>query len=190
MSGFPTDKFELLDYRDELIAKRQAAVAAGNSDEAERLEKEIKLVKTTISKIALGGLADLAAELDKLREELEALRSVALEWPFGDQEAPEDHERPFRDDELPENDFDDKGPNAPAPTPTPVPAGKVPKVSTGWANNYKQLWKDMTISDDWSKKSKRICEKIIANHSRYEAAVHGTKVPWWFIAVVHSMSYD
>ncbi|MEP2981597.1 MAG: peptidoglycan-binding protein [Lentilitoribacter sp.] len=187
MSGFPTDRFALLNYRDELETKKQAAVAAGNNNDAGRLEKEINLVQMTLSKLAMEGLANLAGDLGKLRAELEALRSIALEWPFGDQEAPIDHERSFRSDTLPDNDFEDEGPDKPAPAPKPVPIEKVPKVSEGWSQNYNQLWKNMTISDDWSKKSERICEKIIANQARYAAAVQGTKVPWWFIAVLHSM---
>lgn len=189
MTEFPRDRFELLDFRDLLMEKRIAALAAGETAEAGRVDKEITEVQNAISRIALEGLARLAAILNDLRSKLEALRQQVLTWPFGDSEAPVDHEQPFRDNMLPDNDFEDTGPGQPTPEPTsaPVPSGTIPSVSAGWASNYQQLWDTMEISASWVETARRVAEKIVAKQSRYAKAVSGTNVPWWFVAVVHCM---
>jgi len=92
----------------------------------------------------------------------------------------------FRAD-LQKNDFDDQGPDAPAPAPAPVPPGKVPVVSPGWAQNYKDLWQTMQIQPQSKDKADDVAGKIVSNRGRYESAVSSTSVPWWFIAVVHAM---
>ncbi|MCW5705265.1 MAG: peptidoglycan-binding protein, partial [Bradyrhizobium sp.] len=60
-------------------------------------------------------------------------------------------------------------------------------VSVGWAQDYRKLWDTMTVSADWQKKANAIATRIVASQGRYAAAVAGTSVPWWFVAVVHAM---
>jgi lysozyme family protein len=118
---------------------------------------------------------------------VEAATTTSLSWPFGQGNAPADHERSFRDS-LPENDADDQGPAEPPPPPAaPAAPGSVPVVSPGWAEDYKSLWQAMVIRPEWKKAAEAIAQKIVANHGRYSTAVTGTTVPWWFVAVVHAM---
>lgn len=187
MPNLPTDKFELLDFRDILIEQRDAARAAGDTAKVEDLTKRINIAQEAIDRIALEGLQRLSAILNDLRLKLESLQQSVEDWPFGTAEAPADHERPFREDNLQDNDFEDQGPSSDAPETAPVPPGTVPVVSPGWSENYLQLWGTMEISDSWDRTARRICEKIIANQHRYAKAVDGTNVPWWFVCVVHAM---
>lgn len=187
MAEFPTDKWELLEYRNILMQQRQEALAAGDTEKAENLQLKINLVQKTISKIALEDVSAIVSILEGLRQKLEDLTEDVQDWPFGSREAPVDHERPHRDESLPENDFLDNGPSAPAPAPAPVPAGTIPEVSPDWAQNYTELWGTMQVSSSWNKISRKVAEKIVSNQNRYSKSVHGTNVPWWFIAVVHAM---
>lgn len=187
MAELPTDKWELLEYRNLLMQQRDEALAAGDTEKAENLKLKINLAQDAISRIALEGAAAVAGILEELRRKLEELTKEVEDWPFGSKEAPADHERPNRDDALADNDFMDPGPDAPAPTPAPVPVGTVPGVPQAWATAYTNLWNTMEVSQAWAKTARRICEKIAANQHRYAKATHGTSVPWWFVAVVHTM---
>ncbi|PVB59515.1 peptidoglycan-binding protein [Labrenzia sp. 011] len=187
MAELPTDKWELLAFRNSLIAQRDKATATGDTDGARKIQIRIDHVQKAISRIAMEGAAGIAVALDELRKELEALAEEIEDWPFGSTDAPEDHEKPNRDDQLAENDCLDPGPDQPAPPPAPVATGTTPSVPAGWASAYTSLWKTMEISDTWSKASRSICKKIVANQHRYAKAVNGTTVPWWFIAIVHAM---
>ncbi|WP_299815114.1 peptidoglycan-binding protein [uncultured Roseibium sp.] len=187
MAELPTDKWELLAFRNNLIAQRDKATATGDTASAQKIQKKIDHVQKTISRIAMEGAAGIAAALDDLRKELEALTEEVENWPFGSADAPEDHEKPNRDDQLAENDFLDPGPDQPPPAPAPVAIGTTPSVSAGWAAAYTKLWNTMEVSDTWSKSSRYICKKIVSNQHRYAKAVDGTTVPWWFIAIVHAM---
>ena len=143
MPNLPTDKFELLDFRDILIEQRDAAQAAGDTAKVEDLTKKINIAQEAIDRIALEGLQRLSAILNDLRLKLESLQQSVEDWPFGTAEAPADHERPFREDNLQDNDFEDQGPSSDAPEPAPVPPGTVPVVSPGWSENYfRQLGSD------------------------------------------------
>ncbi|WP_321338764.1 peptidoglycan-binding protein [uncultured Cohaesibacter sp.] len=170
-----------------MIEKRKAVLTAGDTAEAERLSEEIEEVQNAISRIALEGLGNLSKILDDLRGKLESMRQAVLAWPFGQGEAPVDHERAFREEDLPDNDFEDAGPDQHAPAPAVIASGVVPTVPPGWASNYQALWDTMEVSATWEKTSRKIAEKIIAKQSRYAKAVSGTNVPWWFVAVVHCM---
>lgn len=128
----------------------------------------------------------VAEALVPLRVKIEAATKLAKSWPFGSTEAPADHERSFRE-QLQDNDFDDAGPAAAPPSPAPVSTDIVPKVSSGWAANYMELWQTMVIRPEWQDTADAIAKKIIANQERYAAAVSGLSVPWWFIAIVHAM---
>jgi lysozyme family protein len=177
---------ELEGMREKL--EQAAAEAEAKKDEAKLKEIDAALldVDKKRAKLAIGLLAEVASGLSELRAKIEAATRQATSWPFGASDAPEDHDRPFRA-ELADNDFSDPGPDQPAPAPGSVPSDAIPVVSPGWANNYTQLWQSMTILPQWKDTAAAIARKIIANQSRYAAAVAGTNVPWWFIAVVHCM---
>lgn len=174
---------ELLDYHDSLLDQRDAA---SNQAERNEIDAKLGLVKSAIRRAALADLSRQADILSKLARDLEQFTHAALAWPFGDLRAPRDHEIPHRE-ELPDNDFQDEGPDAPPPTPTAVGADVIPRVSAGWAANYRELWDSLVIRAGWENQTTAIANKIIANQSRYVSAVEGTAVPWWFVGVVHSM---
>lgn len=172
--------------RDSLEQPFADAVARGDKATQDKLEALAKEIDLTLNEFALLDLSELADRLAEFRGKIEVLTGKAKAWPFGMADAPDDHERPLRGD-VTDNDFADPGPGQPAPAPAPVPPGTVPTVSPGWANDYQQLWQTMTVSPDWQAKASAIAKKIVANQGRYAAAVTGTAVPWWFIAVVHAM---
>ena len=172
-----SQKKKLLDARTE---------AANDPEALKRIDQAIVEVDNARVDLALGLLSEVVANINTLRARIEAATKKASSWPFGSVEAPEDHELPFRD-ELPDNDAFDAGPDKPPPKPAPVPPEKVPAVTPGWSENYKELWKAITISPEWRKTADAIAKKIITNQGRYAAAVAGTNVPWWFVAVVHAM---
>lgn len=126
----------------------------------------------------------LATKMADLARRLEEIVQNVKNWPFGGFEP---HEKQFRDKNLPDNDFDDVGPDAPAVEPSPVPVDKIPVVSVAWAENYQSLWESMQIRDDWKSIAKNVAKKIVNGQARYAAAVAGTTVPWWFVGVVHMM---
>lgn len=182
---------------DELEAKkgellRARADAANDPDKLKQIDEAIKEVDLARVDLALGMLSKVVANIETLRAKVEAATRKATSWPFGAVDAPLDHEKPFRA-ELQDNDADDAGPDEPTPPPPPPVSGgspppeKAPVVSPGWAESYKQLWNTMTIRPEWKKTVDAIAKKIVANQGRYAAAVAGTNVPWWFIAVVHAM---
>jgi lysozyme family protein len=141
-----------------------------------------------LDELAISGLISVARRLDVLRAKVDALTKMALAWPFGTADAPEDHERAFADS-VPSNDFEDEGPGADAPpAPTePTDPDIVPVVSDGWSEAYMDLWNTMSVSPEWAKKADAITKKIVANESRYASGVAGTSVPWWFLAIFHAM---
>ncbi|MDP2410612.1 MAG: peptidoglycan-binding protein [Pseudolabrys sp.] len=162
------------------------AVARGDKATQDKLEAVAMEIDFALDGIATQDLAILAETLAELRGKIEILTQKAKAWPFGLAEATADHERPLRGD-LAENDFADPGPNKPAPAPAPVPVDAIPAVKGDWAKEYKQLWKTMAVSADWKVQADAIAKKIVASQGRYAAAVGGTNVPWWFVAVVHAM---
>lgn len=179
-------KAELKAQRESLEKPFADAVARGDKATQEKLEAVALEIDLALDRIAIIKLDELAESLAEIRGKIEILTRKAKAWPFGLADAPADHERPLRG-EIADNDFADPGPDKPSPAPTPVPADVIPSVKTGWAKEYKQLWKTMTVSADWRAKADAIAKKIVASQGRYAAAVGGTTVPWWFVAVVHSM---
>ena len=167
----------------------QAAADAEARNDSEALKKiDAALLDVDDARVdlAMSEFAKVAAALVPLRAKVDAATKLAKSWPFGSADAPSDHERPFRE-LLQENDFDDAGPTAPPPSPAPVPPDKLPVVSAGWADNYMELWRTMAVRPEWQDTADAIAKKIIANQSRYAAAVSGLSVPWWFISIVHAM---
>ena len=188
MPKLPHIKVELESMRAGLFQPFQEAKARGDTAEMARLTTLAGEIDDALDDIAIEALTAVAVRLDGLRAKVDALTRKALEWPFGTAEAPEDHERPFVE-ALPENDFEDEGPDQPPPPAPadPIKPDTVPVVSEGWSDAYGELWKTMTVSPDWAKKADEIAKKIVANQSRYAAAVTGTAVPWWFIAILHAL---
>ncbi|MBI2741445.1 MAG: peptidoglycan-binding protein [Rhodospirillales bacterium] len=178
---------ELKALRAKVALASQAARAANDPTKVGQLGQLLGEIDDELDDLAIEGLAAAAARLGPFRQRLEVLTQVALAWPFGSVEAPQDHERPFRAKELPPNDFADAGPTAPPPASDALPSTTIPQVSAEWSENYRQLWNTLVINADWQKKATAIAQKIIANQPRYAAAVDGMPVPWWFVSVVHSM---
>jgi lysozyme family protein len=181
--------------REELEALRmQTALAcqaaAADLAKLQPLQALLTEIDLAMGRMAIDDFAAMARALDVFRARLDALTRVVLAWPFGKTDAPKDHERPVRI-VLPDTDFQDEGPTAPPPPPPtpekPVPPAAVPAVTPGWAENYSSLWNTMEILPQWQKTAVAIAEKIVASQGRYANAVNGTSVPWWFVAVVHSM---
>ncbi|MER8394925.1 peptidoglycan-binding protein [Mesorhizobium sp. M1340] len=188
MSSLPQIKAELESMRASLFQPFQEAKARGDTAEMAQLTTLAGQIDDALDDLAIEALTAVAVRLNGLRAKVDALTRRARGWPFGTAEAPEDHERPFVD-ALPENDFEDEGPDQPPPSASPeaIKPDTVPVVSEGWSEVYSELWKAITVSPDWVRKADAIAKKIVANQSRYAAAVAGTQVPWWFIAIVHAM---
>lgn len=187
MATLPETQAELEALRAKVAAESRAARDAGDTAKREQLRALLGEIDDELDRLALADLRAAADRLVSYRTRLEALTRVVLSWPFGSAEAPANHERPFRAKELPPNDFADAGPTAPPPAPEPLPATTVPQVSLEWSENYRQLWNTISINADWQKQATAIGQKVVANQGRYAAAVAGTSVPWWFVAVVHCM---
>jgi uncharacterized protein (TIGR02594 family) len=61
-----------------------------------------------------------------------------------------------------------------------TPVGNVPHAA-----EYADAWRRMTILPEHASELDAIARKLIGNKQRYQAAVAGIKVPWFFIAVIH-----
>lgn len=186
MATLPDTAAALKALRASLVPEYQAAKAASDATKMKQFTDLAGEIDDTLDTLALIGLAQAAQRLAAYAARFEALTQLALTWPFGKGEASADHERAHRE-ALPDNDFQDVGPDAPPPAPAPVPSDTVPSVSIEWAQDYRKLWDTMTVSGDWQKKGSAIATRIIASQGRYAATVAGTSVPWWFVAVVHAM---
>lgn len=188
MATLPETQAELEALRAKVTGESRAARGTGDAARAEQLRTLLGQIDDELDRLALADLQDAANRLDSFRSRLEALTRRVASWPFGSVEAPANDERPFRAKELPVNDFADTEPAAPPPTGEPLTPTTVPQVSAEWSENYRQLWNMLTISSaSWLKQTTAIAQQIVANQARYAAAVDGTSVPWWFVAVIHCM---
>ncbi|MFO1080244.1 MAG: peptidoglycan-binding protein [Reyranellaceae bacterium] len=182
----------LKEQRASLVPEFQAAKVAGDTATMHKLSDLAGEIDDALDDLAMMGLAAAAARVAAIAGQFDALIASVSSWPFGKAEAPAAHERPRRE-AVPDNDQDDEGPAAPppappaVPAPAPAPTQAPPAASPGWAAEYRRLWDTMTISADWQKKARAIVDRILANHARYDSAVAGTTVPWWFVAIVHAM---
>lgn len=156
------------------------AQRAGDPAAMQRLEKLHAEIGFTIDMLTLGQFAEAAAQVSALAARVAAL----ADHPTGQAE-PDAPEPIFIADDLPENDGADAGPDAPPPA-GPASAS-APKVSKGWSENYVALWRSAVVRDDWADTARAMAEKMVARQGRYAAAVAGTSVPWWFVAVLHGM---
>ena len=186
MPTLPQSIDDLFRYQAEIARLFAAAEARGDTSEAAEWKELLQEVNSAIRRGVLADLAGQVAILNDLRAKIERLTLDTQSWPFGGREAPDDHERPFGE-EVPENDFQDMGPASPPPEPSPVAPSTVPTVAPDWSSNYLDLWKTMTITPDRGREANAIASRIVSSQGRYAAAVQGTKVPWWFLAVVHAM---
>jgi len=185
---------DLKALRAKVVLASQAARTANDPAKVNQLGQLLGKIDDELDDLAIEGLAAAAARLGPFRQRLEELTRIALSWPFGSVDAPQDHERPHRDD-LPPNDFADQGPAAPPPPPPsdgPPPSDRpppptVPTVSPEWSENYRKLWDTMTINLAWHDQANAIAQRMIAKRGSYDTAVAGTSVPWWFVAIVHCM---
>ncbi len=124
MTTLPETRAELEGLRNSLVQPFQDAKASGDQAEMKRLTDLAGEIDDALDDLAIETLAQAAARAAALRVKVDALTKKALAWPFGSIEAPKAHERLFRE-VLPDNDFQDAGPTAPAPAPAPVPSGAV-----------------------------------------------------------------
>ncbi|MGX1317288.1 lysozyme family protein [Bradyrhizobium sp. USDA 377] len=186
MPTLPQTQSELEALRASLFQQYQDAKSRNDQAEMARLTGIAGEIDDLLDKIAITDLQTLATKLEAIKAKIDTAAQKAKGWPFGSLNAPTNHERPFRDD-IQDNDSEDQGPDAPAPQPGPMPSQKIPTVSPGWSQNYTELWSTIQIRPEWKKTSDAIASKIVSNQGRYAAAVSGTAIPWWFIAVVHAM---
>jgi lysozyme family protein len=186
MPTLPQTRSELEALRASLFQQYQDAKSRNDQAEMARLTGIAGEIDDLLDDLAIIDLRTLAKKLEEIKARIDAAAQKAKGWPFGSLDAPADHERPFRDD-VQDNDQEDQGPNAPAPQLGPIAPGTIPTVSPGWSQNYIQLWRTIEVRPEWKKTSDAIARKIVSNQGRYAAAVSGTAIPWWFIAVVHAM---
>lgn len=186
MPTLPQTQSELEALRASVFQKYQDAKSRNDQAEMARLTGIAGEIDDLLDDLAIAGLQNLAKKLEEIKAKIDAAGQKAKGWPFSSLAAAFDHERPFRGI-IQDNDQEDEGPNAPAPQPGPVAPGKIPTVSAGWSESYIQLWSTIQIRPEWKKTSDAIAAKIVSNQGRYAAAVSGTAIPWWFIAVVHAM---
>jgi lysozyme family protein len=186
MTTLPETRSGLEALRATLSVEYKAAKAAGDTEKMRQLTELAGEIDDELDDLLIADLDALAHRFVSYHARLATLTRTAVSWPFGTAEAPPQHERLHRE-AVSENDFEDEGPKDPPPKPAPVPSDVVPTVSGGWSENYRQLWGAMTIQPEWQKSATAIAQKIIAHQARYAAAVSATKVPWWFVAVLHTM---
>lgn len=182
------DVLDRINQIDDLFAEtwdmRDNAKAKGDQESVGKLTKlldDIHILRLIAIQLAY---KEFAARMTLLSDGLATIAQKIKNWPFGGFTP---HEKQFRDKDLPDNDFDDAGPDAPAVGPAPVPADKIPMVSAAWAENYQSLWDSMQLRDDWKSIAQNVAKKIVNGQAKYAAAVAGTTIPWWFIGVVHMM---
>jgi len=182
----PNDVLEPIKVIDQMIVDTSEAMklaeAKGDDEAYQKLDRLFDDLLATRDEVLAGLLAGIAGKMTDYSKRLEALTARVKAWPFGGT-----HERQYRDKDLPDNDFEDAGPDAPLVTPAPVKADATPVVSAEWSENYQTLWDTMEVSDDWASKATYIAKKIVTGQSKYAAAVAGTQIPWWFVGVAHSM---
>jgi len=183
----PSDTFEELDaQRSKVIEEYKAAKAAGETAKMQKLNALAVEIHDMELELVNIQAAEAISRLNAIRGKVDALTGKALAWPFGDALAPESHERLFKAF-LPEQASASTGANAGQPPAEPSSSGTAPTVAPGAAQDYLQLWNTMEIRLDWQNQATAIAKKIVQNQARYAAAVAGTPVPWWFVAVVHCM---
>ncbi|NEJ94331.1 hypothetical protein [Rhizobium ruizarguesonis] len=163
---------------------REDAKAKGDDDSVAKLTQLLVEIHDAREDAVFEILGGIAAKLADFTSRLAKIVAWVKSWPFG---VSTEHEKQFHDETLPDNDFEDEGPDTAPVEPAPVPAEKVPVVSAAWAENYQTLWDTMTVTDDWQSKAVKIAKDIVSGQAKYAAVVSGTNVPWWFVGIVHSM---
>ena len=53
--------------------------------------------------------------------------------------------------------------------------------------SYLDLWNTAKVLGNWSNETKQAVDAIVANRSRYEEVQNKTGVPWYIVAVLHSL---
>ncbi|MBB4229333.1 CHAP domain-containing protein [Rhizobium mongolense] len=171
--------------RIELGAIYDSAEGRGDKDAMRRAEELTRQADQAMARASLEDLRGVAEELADITKDIEKATSIAKQWsPFQDIE--NEIRRSFRGD-VADNDYLDESPEPDSAPSMPADASSVPVVSHKWSENYQTLWDTMTVSDAWKEMATGIVTKLVKNQSRYAAVVAGTTIPWWFIAVVHSM---
>jgi lysozyme family protein len=150
---------------------------ATNDPRAPEIKKELEAASVAYKKGVFQVTSATIGSLEDAKKWLTIFKKKVQDWPFGIIDAPFKHETPNRDNDA-------KVPVIIAPNgPRPVSG----KALTNRDQEYLQLWNSMTINPSWKAKAVAIAEKIIANQSRYMAVVSASQIPWWFVAIVHSM---
>lgn len=193
MPDFTAQRNELRAMRKEFVELSWDAEDRGDQNEVRRLQALVKKIDDDLRDLVLGTLASAAAALNTWRAELEAATARAKAWPFASSNTPpsesseeKEQEHPYHDTPH-EFDSEDQGPAAEPPETTSLLPDEAPSVSTGWSEEYQTLWDSMNILPQWEDDAAYVAKRIVAHQGRYAAAVQGTSVPWWFVAVVHAM---
>jgi len=177
---------ELKALRHKLEQAREKALQKNDTGSVAALDELLVQIEIALDLAALKQFDAFAKKLKGIQAEILKTTKKAKAWPFDQDGDEEEHEVQYKGP-LQENDDEDEGPDSGTLPPKPIAPEVVPTPSAGWSDNYQQLWESMTIRPEWRTPVKKIATEIIANQNRYVAAVEGTKVPWWFIAVVHAM---
>lgn len=186
MPNLPQTEMELKALRADTVDILHTAHARTNQAAEKAAQDLLNEIDDALDDLAMSQYSALASKLSAIKTQLDAASSSARAWPFGSADAPENHERSFREI-VTDNDFQDQGPQAPPPAPTQIPMGAVPTPSLAWTETYKSFWTSMIIQPDWQAAGTAVAKKIILHQARYASAVAGTSIPWWFVAVVHAM---
>lgn len=170
----PQDQSALEQLRLDTFAAYQDAKAHNLQEKMDEAVKLLTDIDAALDDSVLGELKGYADRLTILKAGIEAATAIAKSWPFGTSPAPSDHERPnFA--ALPGE-------------PASIDPGNTAETATATGpNDYLALWATMKVSPDWRASADAIAKRIIAAQNRYATVVAGTKVPWWFVAVVHAM---
>ncbi|WP_105435811.1 CHAP domain-containing protein [Neorhizobium tomejilense] len=171
--------------RIELGEMYDAAERRGDRDAMRRAEELTRQADQAMATTNLEGLREVAEGLSDISRDIEKATAAAKRWsPFRD--IKEEIRRSFRG-EIAENDYLDESPQPDSTPSKPADPSSIPVVSPKWSENYQVLWDKMSVSEAWMDAARGIVTKLVKYQSRYAAAVAGTAIPWWFVAVIHSM---
>ncbi len=154
---------DLIDLDDEITLSVFENAAVALTALTDILDAAISAIKADISNFLLSQLLGLAQKVDgeagKAHQALEPARAPAA--PFN---APE--------------------PSTPA---APLGAAVAAAPATDPATELVALFDSCEIKSNWQKTVDAIIDRIVANTARYRSVEQKASVPWWFIAIVHSL---
>ena len=157
----------LKDLQRSLLGPFIAAQRANDTEKMRALEALNVEIDLVIDQLTLGTLRDAAAEVARMAAKVTGVVS-------GAGTVTDDDIAPFA-----HAGDADTGDGAP---PAAIAAG----ASAG-TDDYLALWKTAEVRPEWAGIASDRARAMVANQPRYAAAVAGSDVPWWFVAVIHSL---